>query len=267
MKIKNDAYFTPKDLAKKLIDKTFEELSNYEISEVIEPSAGDGSFSLQIANCVAYDIDPKHKTIIQQDFLNFDLNYKKNRLFIGNPPFGNRNSLSEAFYKKCVKLGDFIAFILPISQLNNNQRLFDFKLIYSEDLGKQTYSDRTIHCCFNIYVRSNEKEKKKYIFNSLSIIEHRRPKINLSDDYDLRICAWGSAIGKQVEFPNQYAKEFLIKINHKEKTNILKSLLNADWVKLFPMTAAPNLLQWQVHKFLINNFSNNKVDIKFDFDQ
>lgn len=265
MKLNNDAYFTSKTLAKRLIDKTFEVLGNYEISEVIEPSAGDGSFSLQIPRCIAYDIDPKHPSILKQDFLSFELNYKKNRLFIGNPPFGNRNLLSEAFYKKCAKLGDYIAFILPISQLNNNQRLFNFKLVYSEDLGKQAYSDRTVHCCFNIYVKSNENEKKKYIFNGLSIVEHRRPKINLNEDYDLRICAWGSAIGKQVKYPNQYAKEFLIKISHEQKVDIINSLVKANWVKLYPMTASPNLLQWQVHKYLIDNFKSNKGT--FDFDQ
>ena len=31
--------------------------------------------------------------------------------------------------------------------------MFEFDLIYSEDLGECTYSDRILHCCFNIYKR------------------------------------------------------------------------------------------------------------------
>ena len=29
--------------------------------------------------------------------------------------------------------------------------MYEFDLVYSEDLGKRIYSDRKIHCCLNIY--------------------------------------------------------------------------------------------------------------------
>ena len=49
--------------------KVFEEIIGKEnITEVIEPSAGCGNFSLQISNCMAYDIEPEHEGIIKQDF-------------------------------------------------------------------------------------------------------------------------------------------------------------------------------------------------------
>ena len=133
-KIKNDKYYTPPKLAKKLIDYTFKVIGAHNITEVIEPSAGNGSFSLQIDNCLAYDIEPEHKSIIKQDFLKLDVPYKKGRLIIGNPPFGSRNKLSEAFYNKSVSIGDYIAFIQPISQYNNNNSLYKFNLIKSIDL-------------------------------------------------------------------------------------------------------------------------------------
>ena len=50
MKIENDKYYTPKELAKRLINKTFDVIGKDNISEIIEPSAGDGSFSSQIEN-------------------------------------------------------------------------------------------------------------------------------------------------------------------------------------------------------------------------
>ena len=131
-KISLDKYYTPKELAKYCIDKTYEIIGEHNISEVIEPSAGNGSFSLQIPTlCWAYDIEPEHVNIIKQDFLELDIPYLWGRLIIGNPPYGSRLSLAQKFYKKAVNLGDYIAFILPISQLNNTNTMYEFDLIYS----------------------------------------------------------------------------------------------------------------------------------------
>ena len=70
-------------------------------------------------------------------------------------------------------------------------------------------------------------------------------------NYDIRICGWGAAMGKQVEYPNQYVKEFCIKINNiKLQTKIIKLILNTKWSEKYPMIATPNLLQWQVYKYI-----------------
>ena len=86
-KIINDKYYTPIDLAKYCIDKTYEIIGKENITEIIEPSAGNGSFSNQL-NCIAYDIEPECDGIIKQDFLTTELEYNKGRLIIGNPPLG-----------------------------------------------------------------------------------------------------------------------------------------------------------------------------------
>ena len=93
-------------------------LKKYQITQVIEPSAGNGVFSRNIENCIAYDIEPEADGIIKADFLTLRLLYKKGRLCIGNPPFGTKNWMSYKFYLKCCEISDFIAFIQPISQLN-----------------------------------------------------------------------------------------------------------------------------------------------------
>ena len=149
-KLLNDKYYTPKDLAKRLIETTFSVLGKDNITDIIEPSAGNGAFSSQM-ECKAYDIEPSADGIIKQDFLTLDLFYKRGRLIIGNPPFGTSNWMSIKFFKKSCTLGDFIAFIQPISQLDNNIQMYYFDLIYSEDLGVVKYTDRELHCCFNIY--------------------------------------------------------------------------------------------------------------------
>lgn len=50
-------------------------------------------------------------------------------------------NLARAFYRKCVTDGDYIAFILLISQLDNSSSLFEFDLVYSEDLGSQSLQE------------------------------------------------------------------------------------------------------------------------------
>lgn len=164
-RIINDKYYTPLHIARHCIEKTYELLGEESINEIIEPSAGNGSFSNQIEDCTAYDIKPECESIVKQDYLSLDTVYKKGRLIIGNPPFGSRMNLAQKFFKKSVEIADYIAFILPISQLNNTNSLYEFDLIHSEDLGKQMYTDRELHCCFNIYKRPknglNKQKKSK----------------------------------------------------------------------------------------------------------
>ena len=100
-KINNDKYDTPFDLAKYCIDKTYEIIGEENISEVIEPSAGNGSFSLQVPTvCWAYDIEPEHESIVKADFLKQDIKYLWGRLVIGNPPYGRCLNLANKFFKK-----------------------------------------------------------------------------------------------------------------------------------------------------------------------
>ena len=97
-KLNLDQYYTSDEVAQHCIDITKEILKEENITEIIEPSAGNGVFSKKIKNCIAYDIEPKDDSIIKQDFFKLDIPYKQGRLFIGNPPFGARNNLSLQFF-------------------------------------------------------------------------------------------------------------------------------------------------------------------------
>jgi len=174
---------------------------------------------------------------------------------IGNPPFGFMTKLIIQFYKKSIKLGDYISFIMPISFKDNLKQVYEFDLIYSEDLGERQYSDRNIHCCFNIYKRpQNGLNLNKTIRIKLKDIEIKEVRMGnkVCTEFDYAICSWGS-VGKEITKPNskQYAKEFYIKIhNDKYKSQIIKLLKEVDWAKEYSMTATPNLLQWQVYKYI-----------------
>lgn len=261
-KIPNDKYYTSSELAKYCVNKTKEIIGEDNITEYIEPSAGSGVFLDYLDKpYMAYDIEPEDERVVKQDYLSLDLNYRKGRCVIGNPPFGTKNNLTVAFYKKSVAIAEYIAFILPISQYNNDIKLYEYDLLYSEDLGKKQYSDRIVHCCFNIYKtpinglnqRPNYHLKDVEIKESIINQNPKRQKIVNQNDfsYDIRICAWGAALGKQVKHPNQYVKEFCFKINNtKLKDKIINLILNTKWAEIYPMTATPSLLQWQVYKYI-----------------
>ena len=248
-KLINDKYYTPPDIAKKCIDMTYKIIGKDNIVEVIEPSAGNGSFSLQIDNCIAYDIEPEHESIIKQDFLTLDIPYKKGRLIIGNPPYGSRMNLAQKFFKKSTEIADYIAFILPISQLNNTNSLYQFDLIHSEDLGKQWYTDRELHCCFNIYKRPknglNKKKVKK--LKDVEIVRQDSKRYESIHNYDLRICRRGQAVGKVLSDGERYAGEYKIIVKNDEiREDVIKVLSTVNWHEELNFISTPYLLNTNI---------------------
>ena len=256
-KIINDKYYTPLDLAEYVVNKTRQIIGKENISEYLEPSAGSGVFLDYLPlETLAYDIEPEDKRVVKQDFLTLDLKYKKGRCIIGNPPYGKGNYSSVKFYKKSIYLGDYITFILPISQLDNNMYMYEFDMIYSEDLGKKLYSDRSVHCCLNIYKRNNEGFNKKpnYDLKNVSLRgvatgKSRNDKV--PDKYDFSICGFGASTGKICDYEGQYCQQIYITINNKKYKNIIKKiLLKVDWKKMYNMTATPTLKHWMINKYL-----------------
>lgn len=141
--------------------------------------------------------------------------------------------MAKRFFKKSVAIADFIAFILPISQLNNTRSLYEFDLIHSEDLGIQHYTDRDLHCCFNIYQRPKSgilNKREKLQLEDVSIYSEKAK--NYKDKaYDIRMCYWGNgSAGKILKEDEHYAGEYKIKINNPDKKDaIINFLNNFDW--------------------------------------
>ena len=261
-KIHLDKYYTPQELADYCTKKAVEIIGIDNITELVESSAGQGvflnSFEKFLPNIPykAYDIEPEDDRIIKQDYLELEMEYKKGLCVLSNPPFGFMTKLAIQFYKKSINICDYIAFILPLSFKDNIKQVYDFDLIYSEDLGLQKYSDREVHCCLNIYKRPKNGLNKQNINKPNKLKDVKIVEVRLGNktcnDFDFAICAWGS-VGKVITEPNsrQYAKEFYIKINNNNyKDKIIQVLKDSKWTELYPMTATPNLLQWQVYKYL-----------------
>lgn len=253
MKINLDKYYTDIITAKYCIDKTFEIIGEKNITSIIEPSAGNGSFSNQLI-CEAYDIEPEFHNIISQNYLQLKKEYQKGRLVIGNPPFGIKMNLVQKFFKKSIEISDFIAFILPISQLNNTSTMYEFDLIYSEDLGMLKFSDRNIHCCFNIYKRPiilNNKPITK--LNDIKIIRQDSKGYDDLLNFDLRLCYWGNGSGGKLLKPEdkKCAGEYKILINNNQlKENIINLFETIDWKKELNFVAMIRIKQYDIVNIL-----------------
>ena len=259
-KIDLDKFYTPKETAKRCINLFYNSFSD--ITEIIEPSAGNGSFSLQIPNCIAYDIEPEHHSIIKQDFLKLDLPYKQGRAFIGNPPFGNRNNLSRRFYIHACNMGDMIGFILPISQLNNTDSLYLFDLIKSVDLGVLEYSGIKIHCCFNLFQRpKNGKLKPKpVLYNDLFKIYRDDQKGYHQLDFDLCIFRRGSSIGQE-KYSNLHTQTYKIVVYDESNVEYVRNtILNFDWENYKTHQSAPSISKNDIYRIFKNSKDKNSKD-------
>ena len=250
-KIELDKYYTPPDLAEYIVNKTKEIIGEENITEYLEPSAGAGVFLDYLDKpYLAYDIEPEDNRIIKQDFLNLKLEYKKGRCVIGNPPFGRCLSLAQKFFKKSITGSDYVSFILPISQLNNTNSLFEFDLVYSENLGKRIYTDRELSCCFNIYKRPTSGRFNKRAQNKLKdlTIIRQDSKNYKQEKYDLRMCYWGDGTaGKILEDHESYSAEYKIQIhNYKLKHKIIEVLSTFNWKEYLNCIAMRKIQQFHI---------------------
>lgn len=245
-------------MAQYVINTTSNIIGKENIVEYLEPSAGTGVFLNYLdLPYLAYDIDPKDNRVTKQDYLELDLDYKKGRCVIGNPPYGDRNNLSRAFYKKSINLADYIAFILPISQLNNTNSLYEFDLVHSEDLGTQLFTDRDIHCSLNIYKRptigfnakpSNKLEDIDIYRDDYKGLVDGKPYSEI--DYDLCIFRRGASAGKiKAENINKQTYKIIIH-NKKLKDQIINAILTFNWKDYKIHQSAPSISKEDIYIIL-----------------
>lgn len=243
-----DQYYTPDDVAVECV-KIIKGLG-LPITEMFEASAGEGAF-IRASKAVmpdipikAVDIEPKADGITQADFLKVYMLYKQGRMFLGNPPFGSRLSLAVKFFKRCVALGDYVAWILPISQFNSNS-LYEFDLVHSQDIGEIVFSgQKPVRCCFNVYRRPASGNLNPNPVEDCSVVKFMRsdnPNY-ASFQYDFRICTWGGSTGKVLEDGEpDYASTYRVKVAPEYLERVKDILRNADWKKERPSVSCKKL--------------------------
>lgn len=115
-RIENDAFYTPDDVAMACVEDFYKELPQYKDNEIVEPSAGGGSFLRAFDRLglkyKAYDFNPQADNIVQADYLTTDVDLT-GKVVLGNPPYGRLNKLSKAFIKKSFERGaEAVGFLL-----------------------------------------------------------------------------------------------------------------------------------------------------------
>lgn len=231
-----DRFFTKKEVAKKCID-FIPNLDTYDC--IIEPSAGEGSFSSQIANCFAYDIFPAKENIKQQDWFSLDkkcFNEYKNILVIGNPPFGQQNTLAIRFFNESAKFANTIAFILPLSFKKDsvqNQLNLNFTLIKEMILDKNSFilnqKDYSVPCVFQVWQKQENKRSKKKLKTTTSLFD-----FTTKDNADFRIQRVGGNAGKaSFDLDRSSQSNYFIKNK--------SSLSNEDFINLINNSCFPTI--------------------------
>lgn len=258
-KIELDKYYTPIEVANHCWEITEKYVDFSTINRIIEPSVGSGAFcNWKIKPNLMIDIKPQYENAIQDDYLIYPLKYEKGTLVIGNPPYGDKLKLARDFFNKSCEIADYIGFILPITQLNNITSFYKFDLIHSEDLGMQKYSDRELHCCFNLYKRPKWKlnDFEKQHFNGITFYRQDRKDYDSITDYDLRMCYFGNgSVGKILSDNEKYSGEYKIKVDdkHPQKQEIIRILKETDWKEKTSRIAMARLKQYMIFDELKRN--------------
>lgn len=178
----DDKFYTKSEIAKYCIST----IDLNEFDNIVEPSAGNGAFS-NIMNCTAYDINPENDTIIKMDFFEVNLSDARNTLIIGNPPFGDRNSLSKGFIKHALQYKNVtaIAFILP--QTWNKftlQKTFpsNWDLTFTDNLPYNSFTlngnDYHVPCVWQVW----EKNSNKIDLRDIEKTSH--PRFSITSTYN-----------------------------------------------------------------------------------
>ena len=249
-----EQFFTKPEIAKKCLDKL--DLSSYD--RIIEPSAGSGSFSEQIPNCEAYDIEPKNEKIKKQDFLEFKTD-KGNILVIGNPPFGRQSSLALKFINNAAKFAKTIAFVLPNSfkkesMMSKINKHFYLKEVYQLEKNSFFFEGRDydIPCSFFIYEYSDEerKEAEKYATEDFEFCKKEEA------DYSIRRV--GFYAGKVENLDVSESSHYFIK----DKKNAILILKQIKYEDALNTVGARSISKNEIIKeYLCQKSKTNVIDI------
>ena len=255
-----EQYYTPADLAERLISEVSALVPDLANRTVIEPAGGTGSFikaaqNIGVTNFLSFDIEPKHALVKKADFLakNFTA---KDAVTISNPPFGRNNSLSIPFFNKAADHSEFICFIVPRSWrkwsvINRLDRRFhlvadhDILIDYEDDLGERLSSRTSLSTCFQIWQRKDELRTLIKV-KDMGLVQKCGP-----DEADVALTIFGFGCGKvRTEFerkPNSTV--MFLRVIHPRALEALKSV---DFNRFSKNTAYTAALALPEINYLLN---------------
>ena len=255
-----EQYYTPANLAEKLMAEVATLVPDLANRTVIEPAGGTGAFiraaqKFGVTEFLSFDIEPKHSLVKKADFLSKKI-VAKDALTISNPPFGRNNSLSIPFFNKAAEHSEFICFIVPrswrkwsvINRLDPRFHLVadhDILIDYVDETGERLSKRTSLSTCFQIWQRRTELRPLIKV-RDLGIVEKCGP-----DEADVALTIFGFGCGKvRTEFerkPNSTV--MFLKVIHPEALAALKSV---DFNRFSKNTAYTAALALPEINYLLN---------------
>lgn len=242
-KDKNDKFYTNPNVAARLLQIL--PISNYKT--IIEPSAGNGSFSKLLPNCIALDIAPEAADIIQQDFLTYSPPPDCGPiLVIGNPPFGEQSKMAIEFFKHAAEFANTIAFILPRSFKKisiQNKLPLNFWLAHEIEVPKNSFTlneqPYDVPCVFQIWKKQETlRELIKFPMASkyFTFVKNK-------EDADFRVQRVGGNAGKAyTDKDGAASSNYYLKNTSSFTTEELISILNTVEYETIEYTVGPKSL-------------------------
>ena len=224
-----DQYYTKPEVAEyysAFIKERFGEDYKY-----FEPSAGEGAFSSCFKNITSIDIEPKFDGCIRGDFLSYTPDLR-NKIVVGNPPFGKNSSLALKFLNKASEFSDFVAFILPKTfkkQSFINKISPQLHLVAELDLPVNSfifnYTPYDVPCVFQIW---QKKSEPRHILN----LSKSHPDFEFTDkqNADFAIRRVGVLAGKVITDFQSYSEQshYYIK-SHIPIHLLIQKLTSISW--------------------------------------
>jgi hypothetical protein len=271
-----DQFFTPVDTAKQCFEIFCNEIRAFGENETdfryIEPSAGDGSFLKVLPqNTIAMDIEPKHATVIVQDYLDWKPNVKDRYVVFGNPPFGLRGHMALKFINHSSEFAEYVCFILP--QLFESdgkgvprKRVNGFHLIHSMKIESHFYEPNNntlkINTIFQIWSKNHTNEKydiKEYTNDNMKIYSmsdggtvsttRNKNMIGKCDVYIPSTCFGKENMKCYFKFEDLPGKKGYGIVFEKDKENMVKKMGSIKWneIAFLSTNSAYNLRSSQIY--------------------
>lgn len=271
-----DQFFTPVETAQKCFEIFTDIIKIYGETPkdftYIEPSAGDGSF-LQVlpSDTIALDIEPRHSSVIQTDYLNWVPTENKKFVVFGNPPFGLRGHTALKFINHSQSFSEYVCFILP--QLFESdgkgvprKRVKGYNLIHSVKLASNFYEPdgncikiNTIFQIWSKYYSNKLYDIKDYTNSQMKIysmsdggnISSTRNKIMIGkcDIYIPSTCFGKENMKCYMNFEDLPGKKGYGIVFTDNKEDMIHKMLNIEWNKIafLSTNSAYNLRSSQIY--------------------
>jgi predicted RNA methylase len=255
-----EQYYTPENLAKKLLITVEEKLGSLAGMTVLEPAGGTGSFieaakSMGVSELVSFDIEPLHPAVVKGNFLEQNLDLT-GAITISNPPFGRNNALSIPFFNKAAKYSDAICFIVPRSWRKwsvTNRLDPNFELVHDQDIsvdyvnsaGLEISTKTRLATCFQIWKRVDIPRQLVFV-KDLKVVEKTSP-----EDADVALTIFGYGCGKlRIDFPRvKNTTQLFLKLIHPAA---LTALREVDYSRFYKNTAYTEALSLPEINYLLN---------------